>query len=439
MICPKCGAVNNSTMEKCRICGNDLSAGKAKIDNNHSPSQPKQICSKCGVVNTADAKICRLCGNDLNISAIKNKKVTDNNINYSNGNYNGQVQNLGGNNQNTNTIKMSYKNNNNQKYRYGALSVGGIAVLVIIICIFVKAFSYNDDNYSVNQNEKQTDELVSNNNNSVKETSNTNTSSEDKTASNKIYIGPYSEGLAPFMNDGKWGFMDEDKNVVIKPTYVFAKFFSEGYAPVCTQSGWGTIDKNGNFSIKPTYRNIWGNFSGAVAAQGENGTFRYLNPDGTEFTLIKNSQTQSTGDSFSDSMWKLTDSVMNSMGPSDFINKLAQSYKNLGLENSMDLKDFYSCSDKTNKQISDNSNAVGAYYDVKNRQADRELEQQKSQAELSKSKEEFEDKMEQERKEYDTQQGNYSKSVGDSYFRDGMYDKAGSWYNDASNHYKNAN
>lgn len=438
MICQKCGAVNNSALEKCRVCGNDLSAGKAKINNSNAPSQPKQICSKCGVVNTGDTKICTLCGNNLNICAIKNKKVTDNNVNYSNRNYSGQVQNTGKNNQKSNTMNMSSKNNNNKKYRYSALSIGGIALAVIIICILVKTFSSNDDNYTQNQNKKQTDELVSKNNSS-KETSNTNTSSEDKTSSNKIYIGPYSEGLAPFMKDGNWGFMDENKNVVIKPTYIFAKFFSEGYAPVCTQSGWGTIDKKGNFSVKPIYRNIWGSFSGAVAAQGENGTFRYLNPDGTEFTLNKNAQTQSTGDSYIDSMWDLTDSLMNSMGPSDFITKLARSYKNLGLENSMDLKDFYSCSDKTSNQIIDNSNAVGAYYDVKNKQADRELEQQKSQAELSKSKEAFEDKMEQERKEYETQQGNYSKSMGDSYFRDGMYDKAGSWYNDASNHYQDAN
>ena len=48
-----------------------------------------------------------------------------------------------------------------------------------------------------------------------------------------------------FMDDGKWGFVNSEGEVVLKPEYVQAKSFANGYAAVCNdQSQWGFINKD---------------------------------------------------------------------------------------------------------------------------------------------------------------------------------------------------
>jgi hypothetical protein len=52
--------------------------------------------------------------------------------------------------------------------------------------------------------------------------------------------------------------------MVIKPQYDSCDSYNEGYAKVQSGDKWGIIDKNGNVIIKPMYKNI---------APGENGIF----------------------------------------------------------------------------------------------------------------------------------------------------------------------
>jgi hypothetical protein len=59
----------------------------------------------------------------------------------------------------------------------------------------------------------------------------------------------FAEGLAPVMLNGKWGYIDEDKNEVIPLKYDLAESFNQhlqGLALVKTGSKNHYIDKNGN-------------------------------------------------------------------------------------------------------------------------------------------------------------------------------------------------
>ncbi len=71
---------------------------------------------------------------------------------------------------------------------------------------------------------------------------------------------PFSEGLARFERDGRFGYFNEQGKQVIEPRFDFGRPFSEGLAAVCTgcvreQAGehwtvsggkWGYIDKSGD-------------------------------------------------------------------------------------------------------------------------------------------------------------------------------------------------
>ncbi len=71
------------------------------------------------------------------------------------------------------------------------------------------------------------------------------------------FIHSFNEGLATVAVDGKYGYIDEMKNVKIQPQYIDAKAFKNNYAEVMTaDSLWGLIDKKGDFVINPKYKNL---------------------------------------------------------------------------------------------------------------------------------------------------------------------------------------
>ncbi len=65
----------------------------------------------------------------------------------------------------------------------------------------------------------------------------------------------FSEGLARFSKDNKWGFKNKAGNIVLPPQYAMASDFSEGLALVKTDSKsmYGFINKKGEWVIKPIY------------------------------------------------------------------------------------------------------------------------------------------------------------------------------------------
>lgn len=57
---------------------------------------------------------------------------------------------------------------------------------------------------------------------------------------------PYCEGLKAVEQDGKWGFVDQDGELVIPHRYHYARSFHDGLAMVKLYGKWGYIDWFGN-------------------------------------------------------------------------------------------------------------------------------------------------------------------------------------------------
>lgn len=77
-------------------------------------------------------------------------------------------------------------------------------------------------------------------------------------------IDVYTEDkLIAVCQDGKWGYMNDDGKIVIKPTYSDAKSFSNGLAAVCQNGKWGFIDAENNLVIDYQFTEV-----GYLNAQG---------------------------------------------------------------------------------------------------------------------------------------------------------------------------
>jgi hypothetical protein len=62
-----------------------------------------------------------------------------------------------------------------------------------------------------------------------------------------------SEGLFAIGVDGKWGFMNEAGEVVIKPAFESLLQFNEGLAAASLNGKWGFIDHSGNWAVAPRF------------------------------------------------------------------------------------------------------------------------------------------------------------------------------------------
>ncbi|EHB62384.1 MULTISPECIES: WG repeat-containing protein [Paenibacillus] len=76
------------------------------------------------------------------------------------------------------------------------------------------------------------------------------------------YVGPLGDGLLAFQQDpnGKYGYINEQGNIVISPTYTSAFPFHQGRAIVNTAEDYrwkyGVIDSQGKWIIQPEYNDI---------------------------------------------------------------------------------------------------------------------------------------------------------------------------------------
>lgn len=71
-----------------------------------------------------------------------------------------------------------------------------------------------------------------------------------------------SEEESAYMEDyesptGKWGFLNKDGKVAIRPAFDDVGFFSEGLAAVNQKGLWGFINLKGKQVIKPAFRSAW--------------------------------------------------------------------------------------------------------------------------------------------------------------------------------------
>ncbi len=86
----------------------------------------------------------------------------------------------------------------------------------------------------------------------------------------------FSEGLAPFYQNGKWGFVDKKGNIVIPNKFSGVSSFSEGLAVVrigpITQNKNGYIDRTGEFVIEPNYARTYSFSDGLALVSGKHFT-----------------------------------------------------------------------------------------------------------------------------------------------------------------------
>ncbi len=89
-------------------------------------------------------------------------------------------------------------------------------------------------------------------------------------------LKPYSEGLAAFFLNGKWGFINTNGIPAITPCFDFVGSFSQGFAVARTEGKVGYIDKTGEFVISPRFED-GGPFSENLASIKLNGKWGYIN------------------------------------------------------------------------------------------------------------------------------------------------------------------
>ncbi len=72
------------------------------------------------------------------------------------------------------------------------------------------------------------------------------------------FVGQIGDGLLPFQPaaDGKFGYIDQQGKVIIRPTFTNAQPFQDERAVVITNDQYGLINKQGNFVIQPKYDDI---------------------------------------------------------------------------------------------------------------------------------------------------------------------------------------
>ena len=53
--------------------------------------------------------------------------------------------------------------------------------------------------------------------------------------------------------NNKWGFIDNDCNLLVKPTFDYVSDFSNGFSKVKINNKWGFLDTDGKFLVKPIF------------------------------------------------------------------------------------------------------------------------------------------------------------------------------------------
>lgn len=93
----------------------------------------------------------------------------------------------------------------------------------------------------------------------------------------------FKDGVAPFYKEGKWGLIDKEGTVILKPKYDVIEEFSEGRAVVGIgeyfNKKYGYIDTNGK-EIVPVKYDSANDFEGEEAYVNDQGTWYYIDKNG---------------------------------------------------------------------------------------------------------------------------------------------------------------
>jgi len=86
-------------------------------------------------------------------------------------------------------------------------------------------------------------------------------------------------GLWRVSVDNKWGFVDKQGNVVVRPQFEDVGVFGEGLASVEIDGKWGYIDKQGTLVINPQFEQAH-SFSNGLAEVKIEGKFALIDKRG---------------------------------------------------------------------------------------------------------------------------------------------------------------
>ncbi len=98
-------------------------------------------------------------------------------------------------------------------------------------------------------------------------------------------IGPFSEGLAPVMQNSRWGYVNRAMEFVIAPQYDHARTFTKELAPVQKKGKWGFIDKNNKVKIPFKYDEVGTEHNNIWPVRKKNEWF-FINPKGKKVSGI---------------------------------------------------------------------------------------------------------------------------------------------------------
>src|SRR4051812_46742399 len=92
-------------------------------------------------------------------------------------------------------------------------------------------------------------------------------------------VRSFRAGWAPVQIDGKWGFINDNCKVKIKPIYDATHGFNEDFAWVKLDNGWTFIKDNGKPQTKERFEDAWG-FRSGYAQIKKGGKWGFMNRDG---------------------------------------------------------------------------------------------------------------------------------------------------------------
>lgn len=95
-----------------------------------------------------------------------------------------------------------------------------------------------------------------------------------------LITGEFSEGLAPFRLEHKFGYVDKTGAVAIPPQFEEAEAFKDGRALVVVNGHYGSINRSGKFLIEPTLDRPYRFQEGLAAVVTPGKGFGYMDTQG---------------------------------------------------------------------------------------------------------------------------------------------------------------
>lgn len=108
---------------------------------------------------------------------------------------------------------------------------------------------------------------------------------------------PGSNGIASVCQKNKWGFVRMDGSTVVNPKYSNVKNFKEGYAAVCLKNKWGFIDESGKVVISLTYEDA-NSFNGGLASVKLSGKYGFIDASGNVVAPFEYDDTQAFSEGY---------------------------------------------------------------------------------------------------------------------------------------------